>query len=139
MSRIILDTSIYIPFLRKGILPAEVHPSPETTVYLSSVVAQELLAGTGDDVTLQSFKRFCNVFKQNRRFITPSTEDWLICGGLLSKLGRKHGFEIIKRGRLVNDVLIALACKQVDATLITSNKKDFEMIRSFLEFEYSVP
>lgn len=139
MSRIILDTSVYIPLLRKGTLPADVHPSPSTTVYLSSIVAQELLAGAGDDVTLQTLKRFCAIFKQNRRLMAPSADDWLACGALLSKLGRKHGFEVIKRGRLVNDVLIALTCKNTEATLLTSNAKDFEMIRGFLDFEYRVP
>lgn len=139
MSRFIIDTSVYIPFLRKGTLPLDLGELSQSTIYLSAVVAQELLAGAGDEATLQALKRFCNTFNQRRRLLTPSPGDWLECGAVLSKLGRKHGFESIKRGRLVNDVLISLACKYANATLLTSNGKDFEMIRHFIDFEYRAP
>lgn len=137
MSALMIDTSVYIPFLRKGVLPTDVGSLSKSTIYLSAVVAQELLAGAGDDVTLQALKRLCKVFIQNHRLITPLQEDWLTCGGVLLKLGRKYGFESIKRGRLVNDVLIALSCQRAGSTLLTYNEKDFKMIRHFAEFNFS--
>ncbi len=65
----------------------------------------------------------------------PAEKDWFECGSILSQIGKKYGYESIKKGRLVNDVLIALSCKNAGATLITSNHKDFQLIHKFVSFQ----
>ncbi|MBI4124656.1 MAG: PIN domain-containing protein [Deltaproteobacteria bacterium] len=136
MAKIVLDTSVYIPLLRQGRLPGSIIQTRGSTLYLSAVVAQELYAGAGDRQTQKSLDQLYHVFQKNNRFIVPTGKDWAECGVTLAKIGKKYGFESIKKGRLVNDVLIALTCKQIAAVLLTTNHKDFQVIRSFLDFQF---
>lgn len=134
MNELVFDTSVYIPLFRKGRLPAV---TERPTIYLSIVVAQELLAGAGDEITTRAFLRFFQLFEEYDRLLVPSRADWTECGQVLARLGRRHGYESIKRGRLVNDVLIALSCREVEATLVTTNLKDFALIQHYVDFSYS--
>ena len=136
MAKIVLDTSVYIPLLQKGKSPGNILKTPESILYLSAVVAQELLAGAGDASTMDALERLMHTFKKNGRLIVPMEEDWFRCGQVLSQIGKKYGYETIKKGRLVNDVLIALGCKSIGAALITSNHKDFQLIHRFISFQF---
>ena len=136
MRKIVLDTSVYIPLLRKGKMPGAVIESAGTIVYLSIIVMQELYAGAIDQHTIKTLDELYNVFRKNGRVIVPSLENWRTCGLVLSQIGERHGFESIKKGRLVNDVLIALSCKDADAVVLTSNHKDFGMIHEFVGFQF---
>jgi predicted nucleic acid-binding protein len=49
-----------------------------------------------------------------------------------------HGFEPYKLRDLHFDVLIALTTRSHGATLITSNRSDFELIRSYRKFELEI-
>ena len=135
MAKIILDTSVYIPLLRQGKAPGEILNTPESIIYLSTVVAQELFASAGDSATAKALEKLFYVFQKNKRLVVPNAKDWLDCGLVLAQIGRKYGFESIKKGRLVNDVLIALGCKNAGVTLLTSNHKDFQLIHKFVSFQ----
>jgi predicted nucleic acid-binding protein len=102
---------------------------------LSSVVAQELHAGAIDPSSASHLDRFFENFESLGRVVTPTRQDWLECGRVLSKIGKKFGFESVRRSRLVNDVLIALSCHQIEAALLTANVGDFRMISEFVDFE----
>ncbi|MBI4224501.1 MAG: PIN domain-containing protein [Deltaproteobacteria bacterium] len=136
MAKIVLDTSVYIPLLRQGRQPGSIIQTRGSTLYLSVVVAQELYAGAGDMRTQKALDRLFHVFKKNARLIVPREEEWIECGVVLAKIGKKYGFESVKKGRLVNDVLIALSCRQAGAVLLTANHKDFQIIHSFLKFQF---
>ena len=135
MSRILFDTCVYVPWIRDGRLAEFADNNPEKHVFLSVVVAQELYAGAKDPFTQKALHQFFSVFQKRNSLITPSTEEWLLCGGILSKISQRYGFETTKKSRLVNDVLIAMSCRRVDATLITSNLKDFRLIQEFLKID----
>lgn len=135
MAKILLDTSVYIPLLKQGKEPGGVLETPGSIIYLSMVVAQELFAGAGDMATAKALEKLFYVFKKNKRLLVPTAEDWCQCGLVLAQIGKKYGFESIKKGRLVNDVLIALGCKSVGATLLTGNHKDFQLIHRFVPFK----
>lgn len=132
-SRMLFDTSVYIPLLRDGRMPLDIAGS---MVFLSSVVAQELYAGAVDRATQALLDDLVDAFERNGRIVTPGATDWLSAGKALSQIGRRHGFDSIKKGRLVNDVLIALGCRAMDATLITSNHHDFGRIHEFVKFTF---
>lgn len=136
MNKIILDTSVYIPMLRSGKGPGSVIDAVDSVIYLSAVVMQELYAGAVDGNTLDFLNDLCVTFQKNGRIITPCKEDWFAAGSILSRMGQKHGFETIKKGRLVNDVLIAISCGKIDAVLLTQNRKDFQRIQEFLKFDF---
>ncbi len=135
MAKILLDTSVYIPLLRQGRSPGAILNTPGSIIYLSAVVAEELFAGAGDAVTVKALEKLCHIFQKNRRMVVPAEKDWFECGSILSQMGRKYGYESIKKGRLVNDILIALGCKNIGAALLTSNHKDFQMIHKFVSFQ----
>jgi predicted nucleic acid-binding protein len=136
MHKIILDTSVYIPLLRSGKMPGGIVSAQGSLIYLSVIVAQELYAGAGDAHTIRVLDDLYDVFARHGRIVVPTENDWKVCGKILSQIGRKHGFESIKRGRLVNDVLIALSCGGEDAALITANHKDFKIIHEFVKFQF---
>lgn len=136
MHRIVIDTSVYVPLLRRGKMPAIISETSGSVVYLSAVVAQELYAGAVDQHTADMLDELYNVFENNGRLITPTGNDWKMCGKTLSQIGRRYGFESIRKGRLVNDVLIALSCRQIDAVLLTANHKDFRTIHEFVKFKF---
>ena len=144
MRNVLIDTSIYIDFFRhglqKGSFLERVLGDYSYAIHLSSVVAQELYAGAAEPAAAAQLDRLFHSFEGPGRIVTPSRSDWFECGRILFKLGEKHGFESIKRGRLVNDVLIALSCRLVDASLITNNLKDFRMIGEFVDLDiYTSP
>ncbi|MDO8644412.1 MAG: hypothetical protein Q7S00_05545, partial [bacterium] len=82
MAKVLLDTSIYIPLLRQGKMPGTLLDTPDSTLYLSVIVAQELLAGAGDLKTSRTLEDLFRSFEKHRRLITPSGEDWFLCGNI---------------------------------------------------------
>lgn len=73
------------------------------------------------------------------RFLVPSAEDWWETGKALQRLSQTSKRENFgstprispeERGRLFNDVLLAVSCRRAGITLITDNLKDFERIGS---------
>ncbi|HEX5037193.1 MAG TPA: type II toxin-antitoxin system VapC family toxin [bacterium] len=139
MANLIVDTSVYVDFFR-GKIPkndplAKLLTGLTHSLYLSSVVAQELLMGAGAAQSVSHLERFFGNFEAFGRIVTPTRQDWFECGLVLSKLGAKFGFETVGRSRLVNDVLIALSCVQTDARLVTFNRKDFDKISEFVDLE----
>lgn len=135
MAKLLFDTSIYIPLLKQGKEPGGILETPGSIIYLSTVVAQELFAGAGDKTTAKALEKLFYIFKKNKRLIVPTAEDWCQCGSTLAQIGKKYDYESIKKGRLVNDILIAFGCKSVGATLLTANHKDFQLIHKFVPFK----
>lgn len=131
----ILDTSIYIPFINDGV----VHPILEIdigkpVIYLSAVVIAELYAGAFDNQSIKLLDKLYKAFCDAQRIVTPSSNDWQTTGKVIAKLGGKHGFENIFLSRVQNDVLIALSAKQIGASVITNNAKDFLRVKEFVNF-----
>ncbi len=69
------------------------------------------------------------------RLLTPAAEEWREAGRLLARLGRRHGFEQVRRGRLGNDALIAVSAYRVHAVLVTANAHDFQLIAAEVDIE----
>jgi len=77
-------------------------------------------------------------FDKARRMLVPNLDDWAHTGKVLARLGAKHGCEIIGRGRLTNDALIALSAGRLGITVITANARDFTKLAEFSSFAWSV-
>ncbi|NOY65690.1 MAG: type II toxin-antitoxin system VapC family toxin, partial [Nitrospirae bacterium] len=78
-----------------------------------------------------------NTFHSLGRLIAPDVQDWQQAGKIIAKMGRKYGFEKRFLSRITNDVLIAITARKVGAVVITKNKKDFLLIKEFLNFKMS--
>ena len=136
MPNLFYDTSVYIPLFREGKRPHSLTDPLQTTIYLSSVVLQELYVGAVDPFSKKMLDGFYETFRRFDRIVTPTESEWRECGKSLSTLGQAHGYDSIRKGRLVNDVLIALSCQRTGSALLTYNHKDFEVIQEVVEFDF---
>lgn len=126
----VLDTSVYIEIFRTGRFTMDLLRSP-WIVRCSSVVLHELRRGAR--TTLE--RRFVNELAKKVRIITPLERHWLESAEILSIIGGKKGFGQNKLNALALDALIALSVRDIGATLITCNRKDFEEIRRHKQFK----
>jgi predicted nucleic acid-binding protein len=120
----ILDTSVYIENFRSGRFSLELLRSP-WIIRCSAVVIHELRRGAYADLELQ----FVSDLTKNVRIITPLERHWIESGEIISFIGKKRGFGPAKMRDLAFDVLIALSAREIGATLITCNRRDFAEIR----------
>jgi len=130
------DTSVYIPYINRGIS----HPVLELrervpVLYMSAVVMEELYAGAFDAPTIRLLDRMFMTFNKLGRMITPDASDWQRAGKIVASLGQKYGFEEIFLARLLNDILIALCARKVGALLFTKNQKDYERIKEYIDLK----
>ncbi len=143
MAGTIFDTSIYINSLRKAdtsvfnqkrIISEKSENEP---LYLSAVVLEELYVGTGSGRMKKLLRKFEREFEKINRLLVPNQADWTICGQVLSMIGKKHGFEQVKRSRMTNDCLIAMTAARFGLTVITHNAEDFKIISEFRPFKWT--
>ena len=133
--RVLWDTTVYVNYFTKGILPSHV---ARGHLFLSSVVMQELYAGAESKDASRRLDMLFDTMSSYDRLVTPTATDWRKAGNVLSGIGRRFGFEETGRGRLTNDVLIAISAVRTNATLCTGNAKDFHLIRQFLDFSFVI-
>ncbi|MPY90057.1 MAG: PIN domain-containing protein [Luteitalea sp.] len=136
MPRYTLDTNVYIDAFN--------HPQEEAAldsflartaphVHLSAVVMQEL--GAGARTTAQAHVLQSDIFApfaRRRRTFGPSVDAFKTCGEILAHLWRRDGVPYAKRRRsLVNDILLALSCREHGIVLVTKDG-DFDTLRPFI-------
>ncbi len=143
MAGTIFDTSIYINSLRKNdpaIFSQRRTVSEQNEnepLYLSAVVLEELYVGAVDRRLKKLLAKFGNNFEKIGRLLVPNQTDWIVCGQVLSALGQKHGFELVRRARMTNDCLIAMTAVRGGLTIVTHNAADFETIAEFRSFKWA--
>ena len=130
---VVFDSSILIDDLRTGCHRQRMAEFAEL-VRSCSVVLAELWRGA----TTQAEQTFLVALEANFPIFTPTEKNWIESGQILKKMQRSHGFEARKLRDLHFDVLIALTARSHDATLITSNRTDFELIREYRNFALEV-
>lgn len=130
MSKILIDTSLYVDLIRTGrhheLLKA-LYTFRTPDIFFSSVVIEELLQGTLDARGRNYVEILYTPFEKASRIVTPMHEDWKETGRILSK---------IKQRSLLNDCLIALSARRIGAILYCANVRDFELIASVRSFQY---
>ena len=130
---IIFDTSIFIDHLRTN-KHVDHFQNLSGLVRNSSVVLSELARGA----THESELDFVSTLAKNHPILTPTERNWLESGSLLYRMREGRGFSAEKLRDLHFDVLIALTARNHGATVITSNKADFERIRHYKEFHLEI-
>lgn len=135
MSKFILvDTSILISFYNFGRFSNELLNLNQTSQVIFSVVTiNEFIRGAHSRVAKNIVSEFLQIVETN--LVTPTQNQWIECGVLSEKIlnNKKRSKESIVL--LQNDILIALNAHYLKATLITSDKKDFELIRNFVPLQ----
>jgi predicted nucleic acid-binding protein len=134
MSDVVLfDTSVLVDEVRTGRHRKRIE-SVNGLVRMSSVVLAELLRGVSGPAEL----RFLRTLARNHPSLTPTRNNWLESGEILSRIRADHGFEPHKLRDLHFDVLIALTARSHGARLITTNRKDFELIGRYRQIMLEV-
>jgi predicted nucleic acid-binding protein len=133
----VFDTNVYVAALREGLAGASfarlVEAAPRT--FLSSVVSAELRAGALDDAGRKAVVDLVRRFERLRRVVVPTAGSWNDAGDVLARIARREpGFRTKVRG-LWNDALIALSARQIGATLVTENVRDFGLLRRYVRFQ----
>jgi len=106
--------------------------------YLSAVVVQELRSGVrgGDARRLET--GVIAPFERRRRLITPSYAAWKEAGRVLAELIGPKAWKGVSRS-FVNDVLLAVSCRETGTTLVTENLDDFMRIATVRPFAFVRP
>ena len=142
--KFVLDTNLYIDAIRdpgkEAAMDAFLERNAPVT-YMSAVVMQELRAGAITDASARALdKGIFDVFERRGRVVGPSVIAFKECGRILAVLFRQDGVAFKDRPRsLVNDILIALTCRENGMTLLTGDV-DFKNIRRFIRgFSFGTP
>jgi predicted nucleic acid-binding protein len=130
---VIFDSSVLIDQLRTNRHIQRIVDLHEL-VRTSSVVLAELWRGA----STQDEQRFLRILERRYPVLTPTEKNLLESGEILCRMQRIHGFEGRKLRDLHFDLLIALTARAQGAKLITSNRDDFELIRSYRDFRLEV-
>ena len=77
-------------------------------------------------------------FARENRILVPNLEDWTRTGEMLNRLALKYDYELIGRGRLTNDALIATSVGRLGIRVLTANAKDFRRLAEFYPFQFQV-
>ena len=139
MQPALFDSSVYISALRqdKNAVLAVRRLSADTPLWLSSVVLEEIYAGTGEHEG-RAVERLERDFERARRILVPNLTDWTRAGKVLAHLAEKYDYEQIGRGRLTNDALIAMSAGRVGITVWTMNERDFSKLAEFSPFRWQL-
>lgn len=135
----LFDTSIYISALRQGhdATLAVRRLAPDTLLWLSAVVLEELYAGIGER-NRPAIERLERDMDKINRLLVPNLNDWTQAGRVLARLAAKYNYETIGRGRLTNDALIAMSAARMGIRVLTANARDFARLAEFRPFEWEV-
>jgi predicted nucleic acid-binding protein len=138
-AKYIFDTNIYIHCMLDrdfALRHADQYARHIPSTFFSSVVAQELIVGCTDDIAVRRVQNFFRPFERVRRIVNPTYEEWKEAGFAAIRLCLKRPDLKSKKIALINDILIALSCRGIGATLITLNTQDFEVIRRVVRFKF---
>ncbi|KAF0144953.1 MAG: Uncharacterized protein FD156_1524 [Nitrospirae bacterium] len=130
---IIFDTSVFIDHLRTNKFQNHFQ-NLQGLIRNSSVVLSELLRGATKEEEIS----FVMTLARNHPVFTPTEKNWLESGRILFGIYKDRGFSPEKLRDLHFDVLIALTARNYGATVITSNKDDFELIKACRDFNLEV-
>ncbi len=136
--KLLLDASIYIPFINHGIAHPTIElelPQGQPLIYMSAVVMEELYAGALDIPSIKLLDKMYDTFSNMNRLISPDGADWQKTGKVVAQLGKKYGFEEIFLSRITNDVLLAASARKIGGAIVTNNLKDFLRIQAYIDFK----
>ena len=131
--KVIIDTNVYIGLFNKGLHKDVVNPFQNIT-YLAYPVMHELWMGIKNRKDLRLLTAWRDRFIRLDRFLIPTIAtlnrigEACRCMKNMGKLDPVHS-------KHYNDIVIATLAHQVGATVITQNRRDFELIQMAVDFD----
>jgi predicted nucleic acid-binding protein len=134
---VVFDTNVYVAALREGIDGAAFARIRDRTprTFLASVVSAELRAGALDRAGRLAVRELVEQFDRLGRIVTPDARSWNLAGDALGNIRRREPALRAKVTSLWNDALIALSARQIGASVVTGNVRDFELLHRFMPFD----
>ena len=127
----IIDTNVYVDHW-EGVLDDEAlnWVRAKFVVRQSSVVLSELCRGA----RTKQARRLIEVLRRLSKIEwAPTPVDWWQAGQIIQKVGDVRNWDPRKRQEFQNDTLIALSGRRYGATIVTSNRADFELLEKELK------
>ena len=141
--RYALDTNVFIRATRDSAWLEHLerfHAAFAPFEVLSAVVAQELMAGVRGEAARVLERSLLLPFERRGRVIVPTYAAWKGAGEVLSALVAAHKVRWHELSRsFVNDVLLALSCREAGVMLVTENHRDFARIAEVRKFDFVAP
>ena len=140
----ILDTNLYVAADRDPAAAdalAEFYGRHLPQTYLHAVVVQEMLAGAISPLRSRRLHAsLIEPFERRNRLVVPDYGTWKRSGEIVARLAdRRLITPGVFRRSFLHDVMLAASCRQFGHTLVTSNQRDFELIRKVERFEFVPP
>jgi len=132
--KIIIDTGVYIDLFNKDLYRKIINPFQHVT-YLAYPVLHELWMGLKDRREIRLLTAWRDRFIQLQRIIVPTVGTLVLIGEACLQL-KSTGKLDPTHPKHYNDVAISAATRQVGATVITKNAKDFQIIQSVIDFDF---
>jgi predicted nucleic acid-binding protein len=139
--RYVIDTPLYIDALSTDEGKRALNVFHELFVpflHLSAVVAQELRAGVRPPAAARLEAALLAPYERRGRLIAPSYSAWKETGRVLSELVAPAGRRSVTRS-FVNDILLAMSCREAGVVLVTGNTSAFAQIVAVRDFEFVAP
>jgi predicted nucleic acid-binding protein len=125
--KVLLDTNVFIGYLRAGLYAEWVFGRMQNTVrFLSAIVLMELRFGADTPRRKRAVDSIQRAFPPGR-IIAPTPQVFEQAGRVFRTL-HGDGFGLQDRLGPLNDLLIALTARQIGATVITNNIEEFRRI-----------
>lgn len=141
LPRYVIDTHLYIDALRTDAGKAALNAFQEAFVpalHFSAVVAQELRAGVRGAAASRLEAALFAPYERRGRLFTPTYNAWKEAGAILSELVAPAQWRAVTRS-FVNDVLLAMSCRENGIILVTNNTSDFARIAAVRSFDFVAP
>lgn len=144
MTKYVLDTNIFIRADRDRAWAEELvayYTAFLPVTFLHAVVVQELLLGALDARRGRAlYDGYVAPFEARGRVVTPSYASWRRSGEVVAALVQRRRLSPGGFGRsFLNDVLLAVSCREAGVVLITTNVSDFSRIRDVEPFRFVPP
>ncbi|HEX5438505.1 MAG TPA: type II toxin-antitoxin system VapC family toxin [Gemmatimonadaceae bacterium] len=137
----LLDTNLYIRALTDPAFGEFVEAFQQAALprlWVSAVVVYEVVVGARDARHAAGWERWLmRPFRTRSRILVPEQSTWSIAADIRRRLRDAGGYDgSLARASFQNDLLIAATCREVGATLITANTRDFRIIAGVIGVRY---
>ncbi len=144
MTKYVLDTNIFVQADRDQTWAEQLvafYAAFLPVTFLHAVVVQELLLGAVNARRGRAlYEGYVAPFEARGRVVTPSYASWRRSGEVVAALVQRRRLSPGGFGRsFLNDVLLAVSCREAGVVLITTNVSDFSRIRAVEPFRFEPP
>lgn len=126
MASAIIDSGVYIGHWERGRYETTLQAVRKGFIVRhSAVVLSELRRGARTTKAAELVEALCRLAHV---LWEPNAAEWWEAGKLVREVGDRRHWETSKRREFQNDALIALTARRHGATVVTSNRVDFELL-----------